>query len=453
MKNRTILQSLKWINLVSKRFARVDRSGRSAVTSFLAVLGICFGVMTLIVVLSVMNGFQMSFIDSILEISSYHIRVENLPAEKETEFLKLISNNKQVISYTPFYEAQALMTGNKGGATSVLIRAVDKYIHSDDEGFAKELKILSGHFNLSESNSIVLGASLARNLGVRVGDQVNLLVMSGGSDVNLFSNDRLFTVTGIFTCGYQEINNSYAFVNIAAAKEYFGAGSKLQWGIKLKNYNNYGGVLHSLRKALGGETDAASSQAAGSSSQTAGSLKIQPWSQYNKTFFGTLRIEKNMLRLLAGLIFVVVAINIYNGMRRLVFERRNEIAVLSALGGRRWEIKSIFIMRGFMTGAVGAAVGVVLGLLISFHTDLVFNGAAKLMYLFQYAWTAITNHENLMYVSENSSYSIYANIPARIFPGEVVAIALFGLLAPLLASWAASKNVLKMTVSEVLRYE
>ena len=82
------IKSFRWISFVSKRFASVDRKGRSAVTSFLATLGICVGVMTLIVVISVMNGFQMSFIDSILEISSFHARVQNIPQETENDFFE-----------------------------------------------------------------------------------------------------------------------------------------------------------------------------------------------------------------------------------------------------------------------------------------------------------------------------------------------------------------------------
>ena len=160
-----------------------------------------------------------------------------------------------------------------------------------------------------------------------------------------------------------------------------------------------------------------------------------------------------MLLLLVALIFVVVAINIYNGMRRLVFERRTEIAVLSALGARKSGIKAIFIMRGLFMGTFGALIGVALGIIISLNTDVVFTAAAKLMYALQYVWTAITNHQNLQYVQVNSTYNLYATIPARVFPGEVTAITLFGILSPLFASLAASRNVLKMTVSEVLHNE
>ena len=431
--------SLRWISVVSRRFARVDRKGRSAVTSVLATLGICFGVMTLTVVMSVMNGFQMSFIDSILEVSSYHLRVINVAPEQENALKAACETEKRIRACVPFYEAQALMTGEKGGAVAVNVRAADESIYYKDEGFKKELRMISGSFDFSETDSIILGSTLARNLGVRTGDTVNLLVMSGGSDVDLFSSDRLFTVRGIFTTGYAEINSACAFTGTAAAEKYFGASAKKIWGIKIRNYDKDLGVVSSLKKQLG----------LSDSSKT----QIQSWRSFNKTFFGALRIEKNMLLLLVALIFVVVAINIYNGMRRLVFERRTEIAVLSALGARKGGIKSIFIMRGFIMGTVGALTGVVLGIIISLNTDVVFTLAAKLMYGIQYLITALTDRQNLQYVQINSSYNLYASIPARLFPGEVTAITLFGVFSPLIASWAASRNVLKLTVSEVLHNE
>ena len=431
--------SLRWISVVSRRFARVDRKGRSAVTSVLATLGICFGVMTLTVVMSVMNGFQMSFIDSILEVSSYHLRVINVAPEQENALKAACETEKRIRACVPFYEAQALMTGEKGGAVAVNVRAADESIYYKDEGFKKELRMISGSFDFSETDSIILGSTLARNLGVRTGDTVNLLVMSGGSDVDLFSSDRLFTVRGIFTTGYAEINSACAFTGTAAAEKYFGASAKKIWGIKIKNYDKDLGVVASLKKQLD----------LSDSSKT----QIQSWRSFNKTFFGALRIEKNMLLLLVALIFVVVAINIYNGMRRLVFERRTEIAVLSALGARKGGIKSIFIMRGFIMGTVGALTGVVLGIIISLNTDVVFTLAAKLMYGIQYLITALTDRQNLKYVQINSSYNLYASIPARLFPGEVTAITLFGVFSPLIASWAASRNVLKLTVSEVLHNE
>ena len=425
-----------WVFEVSKRFSRVDRKGRSAATSRLASIGICFGVMSLIVVMSIMNGFQMSFIDSILEISSYHIRAADLNQNEEISLIDLCDSTQDILSVTPFYEAQTLITGSNDKESAGIIRAIDPSVYETDEGFRKEIHMRTGKFNIHEKGSIVLGATLAKNLGVRTGDEVNLLVLSGGSDVDLFSGERRFIVKGTFSCGYTEINSSYCFVNLEDAAEHFGKDAKKNWGIKIKNPYNDVHFCAFLNKVYSGSE-----------------AKFQTWRDYNKSFFGALRIEKNMLLFMVALIFVVVAINIYNGMRRLVFERRSEIAILSAIGAENKDIKTIFIMRGFTTGAVGAFFGLILGLLISVNTGFMFNAAARIMYWLQYAATAIFNRQNLMYVQENSSYAVYANIPARIFFREVVMIALFGIISPLLASWAASKNVLKMTVAEVLHHE
>ena len=438
MNKAGLFSKLKWINTVSSRFARVDRKGRSAVTSFLATLGICFGVMTLITVMSVMNGFQMNFIDAIMEVSSYHIRVTDISDEQSKAFIELCAQNKNVLSVTPFYEAQTLMTDETGRENSSIIRAIDSDVYKSDPGFQKEITMVEGSFNLSEPDSIVLGYTLARQLRVSVGETVNLLVLSGGSDVSLLSGDRNFIVTGLFKTGYSDINSAYSFINISAGEKYFGKSAEKIYGIKLKNSQEDSRVIAALEKAVAAQNIEAT---------------FQSWREYNKSFFGALRIEKNMLLLLVAIIFVVVGINIYNGMRRLVFERRSEIAILSAIGAENKDIKTIFIMRGFTTGAIGAFAGVILGLLISVNTEYLFNAAARVMYWLQYFVTALFNRQNLMYVQENSSYAVYANIPARIFFREVVMIALFGIISPLLASWAASKNVLKMTVAEVLHNE
>lgn len=433
-KGKGFFYNLKWINFVSSRFSRVDRKGRSAVTSALATLGICFGVMTLIVVMSVMNGFQMSFIDAILEISSFHVRVENLPSQQESEFLDFCNKSKNIISVTPFYEAQTLMTSKKNKEGAGIIRAVDPDIFNEDLKFREQLNLIAGKFNLSEPYNIVLGSGLAKNLGVTIGSIVNLLVLSGGSDVDLISNERNFKVVGLYSSGYNEINSSYAFVSLDAGKTNFGENAKKIWGIKLKNSNDF---MHTVTQL----------------SRNFNESKVTTWKDYNKGFYGALRIEKNMLLLLVALIFVVVAINIYNGMRRLVYERRSEIAILSALGAKEKDIKSIFIMRGFVTGAIGAFSGLILGLLISVNSDFVFTAASKLLYWIQYGITAVFNRQNLIYVQENSTYNLYASIPARIFFREAVFITLFGIISPLFASWSASKNVLKLTVAEVLHNE
>lgn len=445
-KKHKFISELKWISLVSNRFARVDTKGRSAVTSRLSTLGIAFGVMTLIVVMSVMNGFQMSFIDAILELSSYHLRIENISDNEfsqedlnlEKQIIEFCNQNKEFVYAAPFYEAQTLMTGKNGNESPAIIRAISADTLQKDSGFKKEIRIITGEFDLSGEDSIIIGNSLARRLGVRAGQTVNLLVLSGGSDVDLISGDRNFTVKGTFSSGYSEINGSYCFINQQSAQKFFGKDAKRIIGIKTVNSQN---ISHAQSLLKSNFIDKNSS------------LVLSSWQDYNKTFFGTLKVEKNILLLLVAIIFVVVAVNIYNGMRRLVFERSREIAIMSALGANSFGIKMIFVFRGFLTGIIGALIGSFLGILISMNTDVVFNAVSKMIYFFQYVFTAIFSRENLSFVSENSSYAIYAEIPARIFTSEVILISLFGILSPLVASFAAGKNILKMTVAEVLHDE
>lgn len=437
-----VCHRLSWIFFVSRRFAKVDRKGSSAVTTTLASLGICFGVMTLITVVSVMNGFQHSFIDVIMEISSYHIRVTDFPVglseQNEnggaTDFEAFCRSEKAVRSFTPFYEAQSLVVGAFGKEAAAMIKAVPVSIYADDEGFQKQVNMISGQFDISAPGSIVIGSELARRTGSRIGSSINLYALSGGGDVDLFSDDREFTVTGIFHTGYADINASFAFISLAGGEAHFGRGAKLIYGVKLFDENDDAREIARILSAFP-------------------SLKAESWKSYNRSFFGALQVEKNMLMVLVFLIFVVVAINIFNGMRRMVYERREEISVLSAFGGRKRSIQSIFVMQGFLTGFSGAALGVVLGLFLSINMGTVFLLLSKLSYYATLFCVMLVNPTNGDFVRENPMFMLYGSIPPRIFVGEVALIALFGVCSSLCASWIASRGVLKMTVVEVMRDE
>ena len=386
----------------------------------LSSLGICFGVMTLIVTLSVMNGFQRGYIDSIMEISSSHIRFQGsgLPPD---EILQALRSDSSVTAVTPFYEAQTLMTGKNGieRQQAALVRAVPPNITEVDAGFAREAEIRRGKFDLDAPNSVVLGSTLASWLGVSIGDTVNFLALSGGADVDLISANREFTVTGIFRSGYPDINAAYAFISIEDGQKYFGESAEEIYGIKIKNENRAYQVISRLSEKIpDGEWEA--------------------WQSYNRSFFGALRVEKNMLMLFVVIIFVVVGVNIYNGMRRMVYERRSEIAVFSALGGKTGDIQTIFIVRGFLTGFAGAIPGLMLGLLLCVRLDSVFM---------------LVSNVALLFSNGNPMYQVYASIPARIFPSEVLVTTVFGIFAALAASWAASQAVLKTPPAEVLRDE
>lgn len=434
---RSFFDSLRWIEMVASRFARVDRQGRSAVTSFLATAGICFGVMALIVVVSVMNGFQMGFKDAIMELSSYHVRVTKLAEDNVAAFAEFCDGEKEVVCAVPFSEAQGLMAGNYASQSAAIIRAVPKNICETDLGFAREINIVAGKFDLSAPGSIVLGSALASSLSVRVGGTVNMLALSGGSDVALLSQNRKYTVTGVFRSGYSDINASYAFISADDGVVEFGSSAAVTYGIKIRHQSSE----RALRVLCAKITDAFPG------------ASIESWQSYNRSFFGVLRVEKNVLMLFVFLIFVVVGINIYNGMNRLVFERQTEISVFAALGAPAREIKMLFVWRGFLTGAIGGASGLALGLLLSVNSGAVFQIASSVMYWAQYFLIMIMQPEQAIFLRENPMYQVYASIPARVVPSEIFLITLFGFFAPLAASYLASRKVLAMTVSEVLRNE
>ena len=407
------MSDFNWVFFVSKRLAKVDRKGRTAVTSWIASVGVCIGVMALIVVMAVMNGFQMSFKDSIMEISSYHVRVSNVSSDRENEFLGFCSRNNALCT-VEFHEAQGLMVSRKGLQTASFIRAVPENINQIDKGFARELKIISGKFDLSKPDYIIVGNTIAYNLGLRRGSKVNIAALSGSSDRELLSENREFTVTGIFFCGYADINAGYSFVSSDAARKYFSMSRGKSYGIKLKSENR----SYDFAKSI---------------AENFPDVEAVTWQNYNRSFFGVLRMEKIFLFIVVMLIFLVVAINIFNSMRRLVYERKDDIAVLSALGGNPRSISNVFLLQGLKTGVLGAVPGLLLGLAVSQNISALFRFASD--------------------VTGNSMFLAYARIPARNFPSEVAMIFLFGLLSAFLASLLAGRNVLKMTVAEVLRDE
>lgn len=420
---------------MAKRFSLVDLKGAESFTSKLSTLGICFGVMTLIIVISVMNGFQREFIDAIMEVSSYNLRTENLDAKERETFEKFASDENEIECAVAFTESESLLVSADGRQSAALVRAIETDVVEKDFGFAREAKIVRGAFDLrtmefSENGEAlapcVLGITLARSLDVRVGDEVNFYATdSGDSLLEAFSRPQKFFVAGIFHTGYSDINSSYAFVALPSQIE------NLIYGIKTKN--SAGEVA--LAKKIQLEFPDA---------------KISLWKEYNRSFFSVLRIEKNMLMLLVVLIFVVVAINIFNSMRRIVFERRSEISTLSALGAKISSVKNIFIMRGFLIGLRGAIAGLVLGLFFCVNIKSVFTILSSALFYLQYFFMLIFSPQNAAALSENPMFAVYANIPARMYAHEIIFITLFGIFSAAFSAWAASREILSTSISEVL---
>ena len=343
-----IRNRLPWIFFISRRFAKVDSRGRAAASGVLASLGIGAGVAVLIVIISVMNGFQAGYIRSVMEISSFHIRAvqnQDQPQQNEDELLRQIKETPGVLSAVPMYEAQTLAVGKNGRQRSALIRGVPWDMMESDKGFAEQITVSSGFFDIQDEMTCVLGNTLARGLNVRPGDEINLLALSGGEETDLFSGDRKLKVTGIFSCGYADINSSFIFMSLETAGKMLGVDSAHFYGIKLVNSEDDQRCVAVLKNNIPG-------------------VDFESWRSYNRSFFGALKIEKNVLMMLSFLIFVVVGVNIFNSMRRMVYEHHEETAVLSALGAQKKEVQLVFLLQGLTTGLYGAVPGLFAGLAI-----------------------------------------------------------------------------------------
>lgn len=419
-----------WLLFVSGRFGSVDRKGRSAVTNLFSALGIAFGSTALIVILAVMNGFQQGYIKSILETSSYHARVS--ASEDQAGMIGALPG---VLAAVPFRDIQTLLLGNFGRQSGCLLRALPENVQSLDPGFAGEVKIVSGAFDLSGGQSIVLGNELAKTLGARVGDTIDLVAVAGGSGSDIFPLDARFEVTGIFKTGYAVIDIGYAFVSETAGRRLSGGVNPEIIGVKLVDPERDEYFSRDLAVILPG-------------------AQCESWRVFNRAFFGALKIEKNMMMFLVILIFVVVAVNIYHGMRRAVFERREEIAIFSALGASASEIRFIFVLSGLGTGFAGSLLGLASGLFISVHINGVFSlaeSAVNLANLFFASLTGLPAGEQFTLFSPRYFYMDL--IPVRIFLAEATAVFTFGILSAAGAAWYASRNVLRLKPAEVLRYE
>jgi lipoprotein-releasing system permease protein len=428
----------------------MGRRNRSSPSSVFAVLGIFTGVLALTVILAVMNGFQLGFIESIVEISSYHARVEPLPSTSEGEALAdRIRRVPGVVSVISFREIQGLVRGNRGAQQAAVVRGIPSRVLEMDRGMAEKLEFTAGSFDLDGDDAIILGAELARRLGVRVGDEITLISLSGFSSENTQEGDYRFTVTGVFRSGFYEYDLGWAFINNNAAGN-IGSDVPASLGIKFRNrWQDERGIeairqlseYRALTERLGMET-------------------LRSWRDYNRAFFGALRTEKLLMFILVGLIFIVVGLNIFQAQRRAVLERREEIGLLRALGGGSRAVRLIFVWDGFIVGLTGSTLGMALGLLIAGNMGAFFTLLEGAVNFF----IGLVNNLAVFFGSGrsvmNEDFAVFPpavfyikEIPSRIIPHEVILVFLFGLFSALLAAWFASARASRTNPAEVLRYE
>jgi len=435
--------------LVASRYFRTRRRETGNTSSILSVVGTAVGVMALTVVLAVMNGFQLGFIEPLVEISSYHLQVSrNGPAgggngPAEPAFVKRIRGLPSVTAVVPFVERQALVEGPFQRPRACQLRAVPPDLFALDPVQAAMLAPREGSFDLSGPRSLVIGAELAAVAGVRVGDSLSLTSFAAGPDGRPVPRKAEFRVTGVFRTGYWDFDIGLVFVSLATADEVFGSGSPLPrtYGVKIANRFLDGQVLRKIAPLLSGT-----------------GYSVESWRTYNKSFFDALFMEKLMMMVLVGLIFIVVGFNVFHSLRRSVHERMEEIAVLKAVGVPPGRVQAIFVLEGFLIGLAGALSGLLAGLGVAMNVNAVFAGVDAVINGLThavYALASVFAHGGSegSFAMFSPAYFYLSQVPSRVFPQEAFLVCFFAVLACTGAAWAASRAVSRFRPAEVLRNE
>lgn len=427
----------RWVLFVSARHFRTKRREKGHTASILSVGGIAAGVMTLITVIAVMNGFQVGTIEDILEVNSYHLQIRGNDVPRT---VPMISGTPGVVSAVPFVDLYTLAEGFFADPVAVAVRGLPPDVLARDEGFARQLRIIAGTFDLATPRSIVVGEELARRVGLRVGDSLSVINFSA-QGLNLARPDSAdLQVTGVFKTGFLEYDSGWAFVSLATVED-LGGGAASIVGVKLAD--RY--ADRTVGKRLGAVLPNA---------------EIVSWRDYNRAIFGALRLEKTLMMLLIGLIFIVVGVNIYQSLRRSVVERTEEIGVLKALGASPASLQFVFVLEGLWIGLAGAAIGTAAGLALSLNINGVFSAAEFIVngILDSVAWLVGIFDPGRRSVPGGFSifspaYFYLDSVPAVVIAREVVEIALFALASSVVAAVAASRRVTGIVPAEVLRYE
>jgi lipoprotein-releasing system permease protein len=437
-----------WIGFVSLRwFAARKESGGSA-SSLLAASGIAIGVAALVVVLGVMNGFQLGYIDSILDVSSFHVRVDDerllsgpLAGGPDEALVSRIASEPGAASVLPFAETRCLISSNDGRTFPLALRAVPDDAQVRDPAMMRSL----GIGNAAEGGGwpgrggIWLGSELAAYLGLKAGSEANLLVVSAGGEEGIDAKTVKVRIDGLFRSGYFDFDFGMAVLPFSAADRFFPVGTDIRfvYGVKLRDRDSDGLFCERLSADLGLGPD-----------------RVEGWRDYNRAFFGALRIEKTVMMLLIGLIFLVVGVNIFHSMRRAVAEKTEDIAVLKAMGASPDEIGRVFVIDGLVIGAGGALIGLLLGLLVAVNVNEVFSIVEAIVN----AASALTSRlagslgggEFRVF---SPQYFYLMEVPVRVLFPEIFFVTVAAIGAATAAAAIAARRVSALAPAEVLRYE
>ena len=419
--------------LVGWRYTRGPRrvDGRDGFISFIAVLavtGIALGVAALIVVMSVVNGFQREVRDRMLSVVSHIELLPRLPGLDWPALTEVARGDPRVIGAAPFVAGQVVVARDDR-MRGALVRGIDPAREGEVSMIGSEMTAGDLAALRSGSKAVVLGSALARNLDVTVGVRISLITPQPGSmpgssaraagGAGFIPEIGRYQVAGLFESGHYDYDSTLVVMNIDDARAYFGNRALEGMRLRVDDPDRAPAIAKDLARRLGSD------------------VSVRDWSSENRIWFASVQVQKRMLAVILALIIGVAAFNLVAMLVMVVTDKRPDIAILRTLGARPRSILAIFMIQGAVIGFIGTAAGTVLGVLVAANVGRIVAGIERLL--------GIRMIDPAVY--------LLSELPSEVRLHEVLAIAAVSLLLALVATVYPSLRASAVRPAEALRHE
>jgi len=408
--------------MVAFRYLRARRKeGFVSVIAGFSFAGIMLGVATLIIVMSVMNGFRSELLGRILGVNG-HLAVYGLAGQGIRDYRAMAQRIRALEGVTyaiPMVEGQVMATA-RGVNQGALVHGVESADLRARPIFADNIRF-GDLANFEGPDVAVIGERLAQKMGLSVGDPITLISPKGQATVfGSVPRVRAYKVAAIFKVGMSEYDATYVFIPMAAAQVFFSMPDAVsQIDIGLTDADLTGRVAPQVNKMIGP------------------SLSVYDWRHANSSFFNAVQVERNVMFLILTLIILVAAFNIVSGLIMLVKDKGRDIAIMRTMGASRGAVLRIFLMAGASIGVVGTAAGVLLGLVFCANIEHIRRFIESLSGADLFA----------------AEIYFLSKLPAEVDPGEVVSVVLMALGLSLAATIYPAWRAARLDPVEALRYE
>jgi lipoprotein-releasing system permease protein len=410
--------------MVAGRYLRARKGERFvSIIAIFSLVGIALGVATLIVVTSVMSGFQVELERRILGVNG-HIEIEAYAGQAIDGYAPLLAKIRAVpgvVSALGVLDGQALLTTDSGGARGGLVRGMTL----DDLRALTPISgnILAGSLDqFKGDDAIAIGVELANLYRLRIGDSLTVISPQGAATAfGTIPRVRAYKVVAIFDAGLEQYNSGVVFLPLGSAQVFFQKPDAITGiEIRVKDPDNVAALLPPLREILGGR-----------------SLLLRDWRHANDTIISVLQVQKDTMFIVLGMIVLVAAFNVISSLIMLVKDKRADIAVLRTLGASSGAVLRIFLMCGAFVGVSGTVIGTLIGIAV-----------CRNIVAIQHIIEQISGGKVF-----DSSVFMLTELPSSIDWGDVVRVVALGLVLSLLATLYPSWRAARTDPVEALRHE